>query len=75
MKEWRNNCMGCSTESYPCLGDACKYRHVPYLICDECGDDNCEELYVVDEEELCEDCFLKRFPTITIDDMLWEGEL
>ena len=74
MKEWRNNCMGCSTESYPCLGDACQYRHVPYLICDECGDDNCEELYVVDEEELCEDCFLKRFPTITIDDMLWEGE-
>lgn len=71
-KEFRNDCCGCEPRF---CGADCNLEHVPYLICDDCGDDNCEELYVVDGEELCEDCFLKRFPKITIDDMLWEGEL
>ena len=102
-KEFRNDCCGCSTESYPCIGDACQYRHVPYLICDECGSDYEDKLYILDGEELCDTCveshlvpytdddgetvylyegefmcieeILESLPTVTIDDMMWEGEI
>lgn len=102
-KEWRNNCCSCATESYPCIGDACQYRHVPYLICDDCGTDYEDRLYILDGQEVCADCVesnlpqrhndeyddteflydgewlpidevLELLPTVTIDDMLWEGE-
>ena len=66
MIKFENECCGCATESYPCIGSACPNRKVPHLLCDRCGDD-VEELYKCDGEELCEECLLKTFEKITLD--------
>ena len=98
-KEWRNECVSCDL---PCIGDACPYRHVPYLICDDCGAEYEDRLYIFNGQELCSDCIadslpkskdefdvyylfegewllledvLKELPSVTIDDMTWEGEV
>ena len=71
-REFRSDCVGCGL---PCLHEGCKYYSVPYLICDGCGNENCEELYIVDGEELCEECALERLPKSTIDDMLWGEDI
>ena len=60
MIKYENECCGCATESYPCLGSACPNRNVKHLYCDKCGED-VEELYKVDGEELCEDCLKNNF--------------
>lgn len=49
------------------MGSACPYRTVKHLYCDRCGSD-CEELYKYDGEELCEECLLKVFEKITLED-------
>ena len=64
MTKYENECVGCPPEM-GCMGDACKYRNVPHLYCDKCGED-CEELYVVGDEELCEDCLKEQFDIITL---------
>lgn len=66
MIKYENECCGCATESYPCLGSSCPNRNVPHLYCDRCGDD-CEELYDLDGEELCKECLLNSFKKITLD--------
>ena len=48
------------------MGSNCPNREVPHLYCDRC-DADCEELYDVDGEELCEDCLLDSFYKITLD--------
>lgn len=63
MKKYENECCGCATPGYPCLGDTCPNRNVKHLYCDKCNDD-VDELYDVDGEELCEDCLLKKFKII-----------
>ena len=65
MIKYENECCGCATESYPCLGDSCPNRKVPHLLCDRCGED-VEELYKVDAEELCEECLKDNFEKITL---------
>ena len=99
-KEFRDNCCGCEPRF---CGADCNLRHVPYLICDNCGTDYEDRLYILDGQEMCADCVedslpqrhndeygdteflydgewlpidevLELLPTITIDDMLWEGE-
>lgn len=39
MVKYEDECYGCATESYPCLGSACPNRHVKHLYCDECYDE------------------------------------
>ena len=65
MIKYENECCGCATESYPCLGSSCPNRKVPHLLCDRCGED-VEELYKVDGEELCEECLKDNFEKITL---------
>lgn len=50
MIKYENECVGCPQGCIHCGRD--KTQH---LYCDKCGAD-CEELYVFDGEELCEDC-------------------
>lgn len=57
----RNDCCGCATEMYPCLGNLCERQHAKHLICDCCKDD-VSELYQVDVLELCEDCLESHYP-------------
>ena len=57
-----NQCCGCATPGYPCLGSACSLTSVEVRVCDEC---ECEidedDTYIVDDQELCEYCVLDRF--------------
>ena len=63
MIKFENECCDCATESYPCMGSNCPNRNVKHLYCDRCGDE-CDELYVFDGEELCEECLKANFETI-----------
>jgi hypothetical protein len=38
MTKIENECCGCATESYPCLGSACPNRNVKHYYCDKCND-------------------------------------
>lgn len=51
---FENECVGCPKEM-GCLGSGCPYTHVPYLVCDSCGDE-VEKLYDTEDGQLCEDC-------------------
>lgn len=37
MIKYEDECCGCDTENYPCVGSACPNRHVKHLYCDKCG--------------------------------------
>ena len=65
MIKYEDECCGCATESYPCLGSACSNRNVPHFYCDKCGED-VEELYKVDGEELCKECLLNNFEKVEL---------
>lgn len=55
-----NDCVGCATSSYPCLGSECDLRHVMHYVCDKCGDE-VEELYRVDGSDICYECAHDKF--------------
>lgn len=55
-----NLCIGCGSDSYPCMGDSCPRRNVEVRYCDKC-DAEIDEVFVVDGEELCEDCLKDMF--------------
>lgn len=55
-----NDCVGCATEGYPCLGSECDLRHAIHYICDKCGDE-VEELYRVDDGDICYECAHDKF--------------
>lgn len=59
-----NECCSCATESYPCRGDLCPLRHVPHLLCDDCGKE--EKLYYYEDEMLCLDCIIDRLHEVDI---------
>ena len=62
MVEFESHCVGCTSMGMRCVGDRCPNRDVPHYYCDECGDElTYDEIYDVDEEELCEFCLKKRF--------------
>ena len=61
-----DECCGCATESYPCLGSECPNRHVLHLYCDKCKDD-VEELYETENGQLCAECVLGMFEKVGVD--------
>lgn len=64
---YENDCCGCDSALYPCIGNACKLKHNPHYYCDECGDEfypNELYKYDFDEEELCSSCLLSKFKTV-----------
>ena len=62
MSKYENDCVGCPQGCVHCGRD--KTQHI---YCDRCGAD-CEELYVFDGEELCEDCLKNSLERITLFD-------
>lgn len=59
---YENQCCDCAVPGYPCLGNACKRRHVEVHYCDRCGYEIPDgEIYEADGEELCEDCLKEKF--------------
>lgn len=66
MINYEDECCGCATESYPCLGSSCSQRHVPHMYCDKC-EDEVEELYEYDGQQICEDCLIQIVPKVRIE--------
>ena len=54
MIRFENECVGCHT-NMGCMGSSCPYMHVPYFVCDKCGDE-VEMLYDTCDGQLCEKC-------------------
>lgn len=53
-------CVGCSTPSYPCLGNCCPMIRVTRWWCDECGREIVSEDDLKFDDvyrELCKDCY------------------
>lgn len=64
--EIEDGCVGCPSEM-GCLGSSCPNKNIRVYsyFCDKCGDAcDPEELYIVDDEELCSYCVLGNFPTV-----------
>lgn len=69
-KRFENCCVKCATPAYPCDGDKCPNRNVPVYFCDKCKEEfEPEELYVIDDEELCVDCLTNKFETVAQRDL------
>ena len=56
-----NDCVDCGL---PCMGDGCRYRNVPHIYCDNCKNE-CDEVYDVGGEHMCEDCLMDTLTKIT----------
>lgn len=64
MVKIENHCCDCAVPGYPCRGNLCPLRKVRVTYCDKC-DPNCEnpldDIFDVDDQELCEVCVLDKF--------------
>ena len=60
MIRYENHCCDCATDTYPCLGSSCLLFKVEVHYCDRCGEE-LEDIYEVDDEELCEECLKSTF--------------
>lgn len=56
-----DQCCGCATPGYQCLGRTCPNRAVTIVTCDHCDEELQDEIYEVDGEDLCEDCLKAMF--------------
>lgn len=62
---YSNDCYGCATESYPCLGESCPVAHTKHYVCDYCKEELDEgELYWYEGEQLCIDCVRNRLEQV-----------
>ena len=66
MITYENECCGCATPAYPCMGDACPNRNVPHLYCDRCKEE-VDTLYEYEGEQVCIDCILKSLDKVEIE--------
>ena len=58
MVKYEDQCVGCDF----CIGAGCAYKEkVPVYYCDECKEEIEDDVYDVDDKELCECCTLKKF--------------
>lgn len=58
--KYESQCVSCR---FPCRHEDCKNYKVKVLICDDCGEES-DMLYRFGDEELCEDCVLKRLEVV-----------
>lgn len=60
MKYEVNECCGCASPGYPCLGDRCNRRHTIKYVCDICGTDDLDEddieTDLLTNEDVCRWC-------------------
>ena len=60
MVKIENHCCDCATPGYPCQGASCSLTRVEVHYCDKCGEE-LDEIYEVEDEELCEYCLKEMF--------------
>lgn len=69
MVKYENDCCGCATESYPCLGDGCSFKRVAHFYCDKCKSEVDEgELYEFAGDEMCLECIKAILPVVKAHD-------
>lgn len=60
-----NECCGCATENYPCLGSSCPLTRVKHYMCDKCKTEvDYGELFYWDGKELCIECIQKELEVV-----------
>ena len=61
MIEYRNECLRCASQSFPCRGELCELRNVPVYMCDLCGEEFVEDepVYEYGGEIYHDDCALR----------------
>lgn len=67
MVRYENECVGCPKEM-GCIGSSCRYRNVPYYICDCCGADeeyDGVDIYEFDGKHYCSDCLIEQFEKVS----------
>lgn len=58
---YESGCVGCPPEM-GCMGSACPHREIIIYVCDRCDEDiNDDDVYIVDDEHLCQGCLLEEF--------------
>lgn len=58
MIKYENHCYSCGQ---PCIN--CGLKHVPVLICDECGQE-VERLFKADNVQICVECILAQYEEV-----------
>lgn len=56
MKRIESQCVGCPPEM-GCLYQSCPNFEVDVYICDKCGQEIDEDVYIIENKDLCEYCF------------------
>ena len=56
-----NHCCNCAVPGYPCRGSACPETRVKVYYCDKCGEEIYDDIYEVDDQDLCEECLKNIF--------------
>ena len=68
MRTVTDECCGCATGGYPCLGSSCPNRRVPHYFCDRCKEEfDPDELYQYKGEEVCAECILKDYKKVEVE--------
>lgn len=62
MVKIENDCCGCATGPYPCLGNSCPRRNVKHYYCDKCEEETV--LYELGDSQLCADCVLEQLDVV-----------
>ena len=62
MIKYKDECIGCPPEK-GCLGNSCPNIHIPYHICDDCGEED-ESIYEYEGQELCLSCLLDKLDKV-----------
>ena len=66
MIRFENQCVGCPPEM-DCFGNSCRYKNVPVLICDECGDETDEMWYGEDGKQYCHYCITHHLEKVEVE--------
>ena len=67
MVTYQNHCLDCKSMGLPCYGRSCVNRHVAHFYCDKCK----REVDILREyngDQWCEECILKEFSEVEIDE-------
>lgn len=66
MVYYEDECCGCATETYPCLGNSCPKLHVLHVECDKCHKEVDELYYGENGDQLCADCALEELEKVEV---------
>lgn len=66
MIKYENQCVGCPPER-GCMGESCRNRNVPVMICDDCGDEVQDLWYGNDGNQYCKYCITGYIEKVVIE--------